>query len=72
VRMVAKVIENGVEYEEALAEIDALLDLGPDPGTEETNRLEPLAFLVEDYELKRACALAPSERYAAVRGRRHK
>ncbi len=55
----AKVIKNGVEYDEALAEIDALLDLDPDPGTEEADRLELLAFLVEDYESNRFPIGAP-------------
>lgn len=55
----AKVIKNGVEHDEALAEIDALLDLDPDSGTEEADRLELLAFLVEDYELKRFPIGAP-------------
>lgn len=55
----AKVIKNGAEYEEMLDEIDALLDLDPDPGTEEADRLELLAFLVEDYESRRFPIEAP-------------
>jgi HTH-type transcriptional regulator / antitoxin HigA len=47
-----KLIKNEAEYEAALAEVDVLLDLDPDPGTEEADRLELLAFLLEDYELK--------------------
>lgn len=46
----AKVIKNEVEYEETLAELDSLLDVDPDPDTEEAEQLELLAFLIEDYE----------------------
>jgi len=53
VSKVAKVIKNGAEYGDALAEIDTLLESDPDPDTEEADRLELLAFLVEDYESRR-------------------
>jgi HTH-type transcriptional regulator/antitoxin HigA len=49
---VTKLIKNEAEYEAALADVDVLLDLDPDPGTEEADRLELLAFLLEDYESK--------------------
>lgn len=55
----AKVIKNRAEYDEVFAEIDALLDLDPDSGTEEADRLELLTFLVEDYESKRFPVGAP-------------
>lgn len=55
----AKVIKNDAEHDEALAEIDALFDLDSDPGTEEADRLELLAFLVEDYESRRFPIEAP-------------
>lgn len=48
----AKIIKNEEEYREALEEMDELLNLDPDPNTEEADRLELLAFLLEDYELK--------------------
>ena len=56
----AKVIKNSAEYEDALAEIDALLDLDPDPDTEGGDRLELLAFLVEDYESREFPIEAPN------------
>ncbi len=41
-----KVIKNEGEYDATLAEIDSLLDLDPDPGTPEADRLEVLTLLV--------------------------
>ncbi len=49
----AKVIKNEAEYDATLAEVDSLLDLDPEPGTPEADRLELLTLLVEDYESKR-------------------
>lgn len=43
-------IHNETDYEEALREIDELLNSHPDPGTPEDERLELLSILVEDYE----------------------
>jgi HTH-type transcriptional regulator/antitoxin HigA len=40
------------EYEAAVAEIDRLLDLDPAPFSGESDRLELLAVLVEDYETR--------------------
>lgn len=54
-----KMIKNAAEHGEALTEIDALLERDPVPGTEEADRLELLAFLVEDYELRRFPIEAP-------------
>src|SRR6266849_10877980 len=45
-----KVIKTEEEYESALAEINALIDRDPDPGTPEADRLELLTLLVENYE----------------------
>jgi HTH-type transcriptional regulator / antitoxin HigA len=59
VRKVAKVIKNMAEHDEALAKIDTLLELDPAPGTEEADRLELLAFLVEDYESRHFPIEAP-------------
>ena len=47
-----KVIKNNEEYEHYLSELSALLDLDPDAGTPEGDRLELLALLLEDYEKK--------------------
>lgn len=47
---VPKVIKTSADYEAALAEIERLLDLDPDTGTQEAERLELLSLLVEDYE----------------------
>ena len=46
------VLRTAEEYEAAVAEIDRLLDLDPDPLTEESDRLELLAVLVENYEAR--------------------
>lgn len=45
-----KVIKSEHEYKTALAEISALIDRDPDPGTKEADRLELLTLLVENYE----------------------
>ena len=45
-----KVIKSDREYKSALAEISALIDRDPDPGTPEADRLELLTLLVESYE----------------------
>src|SRR5438445_7686742 len=45
-----KVIKNEKEHKSALAEISALVDRDPDPGTPEADRLELLTLLVETYE----------------------
>ena len=50
--MISKVIKTESQYEEALTEIERLIDLDPDPGTNEADQLELLTLLVEDYEAK--------------------
>jgi HTH-type transcriptional regulator / antitoxin HigA len=50
-------LRNEAEYEAAVAEIDALVERDPAPGTEDGDRLDMLAILVEAYE---------SERYPAA------
>jgi HTH-type transcriptional regulator/antitoxin HigA len=40
------------DYDGAVAEIDRLLDLDPQPSTPEYDRLELLSVLVEDYEAR--------------------
>jgi HTH-type transcriptional regulator/antitoxin HigA len=43
-------IRNGKEFEQALAEMDALSDLAPRKGTHEYDRLELLTVLIAAYE----------------------
>ena len=51
--MKAKVIKTEQEYEEALAEVERLIALDPEPGTPQADNLELLSTLVEHYEIKR-------------------
>ncbi|HEY0024642.1 MAG TPA: helix-turn-helix domain-containing protein [Longimicrobium sp.] len=46
------VLRTPVEYDTAVAEIDRLLDLDPAPFSAESDRLELLSVLVEDYEAR--------------------
>jgi HTH-type transcriptional regulator/antitoxin HigA len=46
------VLRTAQEFEAAVAEIDRLLDLDPQPSTGEYDRLELLSVLVEDYEAR--------------------
>jgi HTH-type transcriptional regulator/antitoxin HigA len=46
-----KVIKNEKDHKSALAQISALIDRDPDPGTQEADQLELLTVLVENYEL---------------------
>ena len=50
--MINKVIKTESDYEIALNEIEKLIDLDPDIGTADANRLELLILLVENYESK--------------------
>lgn len=45
-------LRNEKEYDAAVAEIDALLDANPEPGSAEADRVEVLSLLVEDYDKK--------------------
>lgn len=45
-----KIIKNELDYEAALAAIDNLMDLDPDPGSPEAEELEVCTLLVQDYE----------------------
>lgn len=47
-----KVIRSKVDYEAALASIDRLIALDPEPGTRKADELEVLTVLVKDYESK--------------------
>lgn len=46
------ILRNPEEYAAAVAEIDRLLDLNPQPFTEDSDRLEMLSLLVEDYDAR--------------------
>lgn len=46
------VLRTADEFAAAVAEIDRLLDLDPQPSTDEYDRLELLSLLVEDYEAR--------------------
>ena len=48
--MQLKIIKNEKEYDEALNRIDALMELNPALGTNESDELEVLVLLVEIYE----------------------
>lgn len=51
--MERKVIKTESDYNAALAAIERLMDLDPEPGTAQANELELLTLLVQDYESKR-------------------
>ena len=46
------VLRSAGDYDAAVAEIDRLLDLDPQPGAPEYDRLELLSVLLEDYEAR--------------------
>lgn len=47
-----RVLRTPDEYDAAVAEIDRLLDLDPAPFSADSDRLELLSVLVEDYEVR--------------------
>ncbi len=47
---VTRVIKNAADHEEALAEVERLVERDPAPGTPEADRLELLTLLVQNYE----------------------
>ena len=49
---VTRVLRTPDEYDAAVAEIDRLLDLDPAPFSADSDRLELLSVLVEDYEVR--------------------
>ena len=51
-----KVIKNSTDYEEALSEVDRLVERDPAPGTPAADRLELLVLLIQGYESKRVSA----------------
>ncbi|WP_186264865.1 helix-turn-helix domain-containing protein [Burkholderia gladioli] len=57
--MTIRPIRGEQDYEAALAEVSALVDADPAPGTPEGDKLEILSFLVERYEDARFRLRAP-------------
>lgn len=49
---VIKILKTEADYEAALDAVESLIDLDPDPGTLEADRLELLTLLIQDYESK--------------------
>jgi len=49
----ARIIHSDAEHAEALAELDRLLELAPQPGTPEADELQLLALVIEIYEQHR-------------------
>ncbi len=45
-----KVIENNIDYEAALLRVDSLMDRNPALGTPESEELELLVSLIQNYE----------------------
>lgn len=54
------------DYDEAVREVDALLDRDPRPGTEDYDRLEFLSVLIEEFEDEHEPRDAPEPRPQAV------
>lgn len=48
--MEPKLIKTEVNYKQALAEVERLIAIDPEPGTSEADRLDLLSMLVENYE----------------------
>ena len=48
--MDARIIKTSAEYKRALTEVESLIALDPDPGTEIADRLDLLSLLIEKYE----------------------
>ena len=61
-------IRTETEYNEALEEIERYFENEPKPGTEEADRFDLLALIVEDYERKR-WPIEPPETIEAIRYR---
>jgi len=51
-KMLLKPIKNEIEYDNALARVDELMELNPELGTTESDELEVLVLLIEKYEEK--------------------
>ncbi|MDO8635927.1 MAG: ImmA/IrrE family metallo-endopeptidase [Dehalococcoidia bacterium] len=55
-----KVIKSGNDYEEALLALEKLMDCNPAIGTPESNELELIAILIQDYESQRYKFVPPN------------
>jgi HTH-type transcriptional regulator/antitoxin HigA len=64
----ARVIHTDTEHREALAALDRLLVLDPEPGTPDADELELLALTIESYEKERL-SIAPPDPVDAIRFR---
>src|SRR5438477_1299924 len=62
---VDKPIKTESEYEAALAAIETLMDLDPEDGTPQADKLELLTLLVQDYE-SRVCPIEPLDPVDAI------
>jgi len=47
------IIHNDKEHADALAALDRLMEIDPEPGTPEADELQLLALVIEDYERER-------------------
>jgi len=50
--MLLKPIKNEIDYDNALARVDELMELNPDLGSKESDELEVIVMLIEKYEEK--------------------
>ncbi len=66
--MELKVIKTQAEYKDALSTLQELLNLDPDSGTKEAERLELLSLLVRDYE-SRQFSFPPPDPVEAIKFR---
>ncbi len=66
--MIDKVIKTQEEYAEALAEIEPLIDLDPEPETSDADRLELLSLLIGDFE-QREFPIDPPDPIEAIKFR---
>lgn len=48
--LVIRVVENDVDYDEAMERLSVLMDLNPEKGTPEAAELRGIALLIADYE----------------------
>jgi len=55
-----KIVKNRTDYEEALSAVETLLDLDPSPGTPESEKLELLTLLIQDYEARNVQIVPPT------------
>lgn len=51
--MYPRIIKTDSEYNEMLEEVESLIALNPDPGTDEAERLDLISLLIENYETEK-------------------